>query len=44
MAEGGADIDLSAHERSYGRFINLFKYGAVGCFIVAAFVIFLITR
>ncbi len=44
MAESGAPIDLPAHERAYSRFIGLFKYGAIACFLVAFFVIFLITR
>jgi hypothetical protein len=44
MAEGGAPIDLPAHERAYSRFIGLFKYGAIFCALVAALVIFLITR
>ena len=42
MAEGGAHIDLPAHERTYSRFIGLFKYGAIACFLIAMFVIFLI--
>ena len=44
MADSGANIDLPAHERTYGRFIGLFKYGAIAAFIVAAIVILLITR
>ena len=44
MAEIGAPIDLPAHERAYSRFIGLFKYGAIACFIIAFLVIFLITR
>ena len=44
MAEGGAPIDLPAHERGYARFIGLFKYGAIFCFFIAFLVIFLITR
>ncbi len=44
MAEGGAKIDLPAHERTYGRFIGLFKWGAIVCFLTALFVIYLITR
>jgi hypothetical protein len=43
MAEG-AHIDLPAHEKTYARFINLFKYGAVACFFIAFLVIFIITR
>ncbi|HWI86456.1 MAG TPA: aa3-type cytochrome c oxidase subunit IV [Sphingomonas sp.] len=44
MAEQGANIDLPAHERTYSRFIGLFKYGAIFCFLIAFLVIFLITR
>ena len=44
MAEGGAHIDLPAHERTYSRFIGLFKYGAIACLIIAFLVIYLITR
>ncbi len=44
MAETGAPMDLPAHERTYSRFIGLFKYGAVACFCIAFLVIFLITR
>lgn len=44
MAEQGAHIDLKAHEATYTRFIGLFKFGTVACAIIAALVIFLITR
>ena len=44
MAENGAKIDLPAHERTYSHFIGLFKWGAVGCFLIAMLVIYLITR
>lgn len=44
MAEGGAKIDLPAHERTYAHFIGLFKYGAIACFLIALFVLFLITH
>jgi hypothetical protein len=44
MAEQGAPIDLPAHERAYSRFVGVFKYGAIACFIIAFLVIFLITR
>ena len=44
MADHGADINLSAHERAYGRFINFAKYGAVTCFIIAFVVILIIRR
>lgn len=44
MAEGGADIDLPAHERAYGRFIGFAKVGAIVCFIVAMVVVLIISR
>jgi len=44
MADGGAKMDLPAHERTYSSFIGLFKYGAIACFFIAMLVIFLITR
>ena len=44
MAEGGAKMDMPAHERTYGRFISLFKFGAVACFIIAMIVILIISR
>jgi hypothetical protein len=43
MAEEGAKMDLPAHERTYGSFIGLFKWGAVACFIVAAIVVLIIS-
>jgi len=44
MAEGGAKMDMPAHERTYSSFIGLFKWGAVGCFLIGMLVIYLITR
>ena len=44
MADHGAPVDLPAHERAYSRFLYLFKYGAIASALVAALVIFLITR
>ena len=44
MAEQGAPIDLPAHERAYGRFISMAKFGAVACFIIAMCVILIISR
>ena len=44
MAEGGAKMDMPAHERMYGRFITVFKYGAVACFVIAMVVILIISR
>ncbi len=35
--------DMKAHEATYHSVIGLLKYGAVGCIIIAAIVIFLIT-
>jgi hypothetical protein len=43
MAEEGAKIDLPAHERTYGRFIGLFKWGAIACFLIAIFVVLIIS-
>lgn len=44
MAEHGASTDLAAHERSYARFIGVFKYSAIFCFCVALLIIFVISR
>ena len=44
MAEGGAKIDLPAHERTYAHFIGLFKWGAIGCAIIGVIVMLLITH
>ena len=44
MAESGANIDLNAHEGTYSRFISLAKTGSIICALIAAMVIFLITR
>ena len=44
MAENGANIDLNAHESTYSRFIGLAKTGTIICALIAAMVIFLITR
>ena len=44
MAEQGAKIDLTAHERTYSGFIGLFKWGAIAAFIIAFIVILLIYR
>jgi hypothetical protein len=43
MAEG-APMDQKAHEETYARFIGLAKGGTIACALIAAFVIFLITR
>ena len=44
MAESGAKMDMPAHERTYSGFIGVFKWGALFCAVIAALVIFLITR
>lgn len=41
--EQSADIDLPAHERTYARFTRLFKYGAIAAFVVAVFVVLIIS-
>ena len=44
MADQGAEMDLPAHERTYSRFIGVFKFGAVACFAIAAIVVLIIAR
>ena len=44
MAEGGAKMDMPAHERTYSHFIGLFKYGAIACLAIGFLVMYLITR
>lgn len=44
MADTGAHTDIAAHERSYGRFIGLMKYGALAVAIIAFVVILIIAR
>ena len=44
MAENGANIDLKAHEGTYTRFIGIAKTGVVVCALIAAVVVFLISR
>ena len=41
MAERG---DLKAHEETYASVIGMLTWGSVGCFLVGAFVVFLISR
>jgi hypothetical protein len=43
MADDGAKMDMPAHEQAYGRFITLFKWGAVACFLVAMLVVLIIS-
>ena len=42
--DGSARGDLKAHEKTYESFITFAKFGTLACFVVAAFVIFLIAR
>jgi hypothetical protein len=44
MAEGGAKMDMPAHERTYSGFVGLFKYGAIACFAIGLLVMYLISR
>ena len=44
MADGGAKMDMPAHERTYSHFIGLFKYGAIACMAIGFLVMFLISR
>ena len=41
MASGN---DLKAHETTYSGFIGLVKFGIIGTALVAAFVIFMISK
>ena len=36
------DMDIKAHNQTYGSVIGMLKWGTVGCVIVAAIVIWLI--
>jgi hypothetical protein len=40
--EGGSRQDLKAHEGTYAGFVNLFKYGTIISFVLAAIVVLLI--
>ena len=44
MADHGAPMDMPAHERTYGSFVSLFKFGAVATFIIAMLIILIIAR
>jgi hypothetical protein len=44
MADHGAPMDMPAHEGTYSAFINVFKFGAMACFGIAAIVILIISR
>ncbi len=37
------DMDIKAHTETYGNITSLFKWGTVGCAIIAALVIWLIS-
>lgn len=41
MAEGG-EFKMEAHERTYGGFLSLLKYGTIASAIVAAVVVLII--
>lgn len=41
--EGEAGVDLQAHEKSYGRFAAMMKWGTIISFIVAFIVVILIS-
>lgn len=42
-AEGDINGDLQAHVNSYGRFIDMMKYGAVICLVIGLVVMFVIS-
>jgi hypothetical protein len=44
MADHGAPMDMPAHEGTYASFINVFKFGAIACFGIAAIVVLIISR
>ena len=39
-----AENDMQAHRATYGKVMGVLKYGAIVCFVIAAAVIFVITR
>ena len=43
-ANGETHKDLRAHQDSYGRFLSWFKTGTIVVAIIAAAVVFIITR
>ncbi|WP_174274409.1 aa3-type cytochrome c oxidase subunit IV [Sphingomonas bacterium] len=43
MADG-AEMDMPAHERSYGNFLAMARWGAIVCAIIAAIVVLIIAR
>ena len=36
--------DLKAHEQTYAQMIGMLKWGGVACFVIAAIVVWLISR
>ena len=38
------DGDMQVHRATYGKVMNVLKYGGIVCFVIAAAVIFVITR
>lgn len=44
MMADGAKMDMPAHERGYANFISMAKFGTITVAIIAALVIFAITR
>lgn len=42
MHDHASDMDMPAHVRTYGKVMTMLKWGAVGCFLVGAFVVWLI--
>ena len=41
-AQRTSDNDMPAHERGYGAFLRMFKWGAVAATLVTAFVIYVL--
>jgi Bacterial aa3 type cytochrome c oxidase subunit IV len=39
-----SDNDMPAHEETYARVMKLLKWGTIGCALVGAFVVFIISR
>ena len=35
-------MEMKPHERTYDSFLKLLKFGAVGCIVIAFFVVYLI--
>ena len=44
MGDTSSKGQMKAHEGTYASFIGLFKYGTVACALVAALVVYLISR